>query len=104
VSGPDWKAPYLRKEDEDGYVPYNEDRRLGQNQYVSHYARGIHNSPDLGQGLRWKHLDDRGGDYHRIRIHSDDLETFHERVRAYKEDASWGEIKDIGHYLAIRVG
>lgn len=102
MSGADWKAPYLRKEDEDGYVPYNEDRRLGQNQYVSHYARGIHRSPDLGQGLRWKHLDDKGGDYHRIRIHKDDLGTFHERVRAYKEDASWGEIKDIGDYLAIR--
>ena len=101
MNGPDWKAAYLRKEDEDGYVPFNEDRRLGQNQYASHYARGILRSPDLGQGLRWKHLDDKGGDYHRIRIHKDDLETFHRRVEAYREDASWGRTKDLDHYLSL---
>lgn len=99
--GPDWKDAYLRKRDEEGYVPFNEDRRLGQNQYASHYARGILRSPNLGQGLRWKHLDDRGGDYHRIRIHEDDLETFHRRVKAWLEDASWGRTKDIEHYLSL---
>ena len=93
MSAPDWMEPYLRKADEDGYVPFNEDRRLGQNQYAS---------PDLGADLRCKHLDEKGGDYHRIRIHKDDLATFHERVKAYQQDASWGEIKDIDHYLAMR--
>lgn len=101
MSNPDWKNAYLSKADEDGYVPFNEDRRLGQNQYASHYAKGLDRSPDLGQGLRWKHLHDRGGDYHRIRIHQDDLETFHRRVEAYKKDAGWGEAKDLEHYLAL---
>ena len=102
MSAPDWMEPYLRKADEDGYVPFNEDRRLGQNQYASRYARGILRSPDLGADLRCKPLDEKGGDYHRIRIHKDDLATFHERVKAYQQDASWGEIKDIDHYLAMR--
>lgn len=102
MSAPDWKDAYLSKVDEDGYVPFNEDRRLGQNQYASRFARGIITSPDLGADLRWKHLDEKSGDYHRIRIHKDDLSTFHERVKAYQKDASWGEIKDTDHYLAMR--
>ena len=39
------------------------------------------------------------GDYHFIRIHKDDLETFHRRVNAYKVDASWGRAKEAEHYL-----
>ena len=101
MSETDWKESYLRKVDEDGYVPFNEDRRLGQNQYASHYAKGILRSPDLGQGLRWKGLDDSGGNYHIIRIHQDDLETFHRRVKAYREDTSWGRAKDVEHYLGL---
>tara|TARA_B100000929_G_scaffold33562_2_gene24295 strand:- start:2499 stop:2798 length:300 start_codon:yes stop_codon:yes gene_type:complete len=97
MSDPDWKEAYLRHEDEEGYVPFNHDRRLGQNQYASRYARGILDTPDLGQGLRWKGID--RGDYHFIRIHKDDLETFHRRVNAYKVDASWGRAKEAEHYL-----
>lgn len=97
MSNENWKEAYLRHEDEDGYVPFNEDRRLGQNQYASRYAKGILDNPDLGQGLRWKGLD--RGDYHFIRIHKDDLEIFHRRVKAYKEDASWGRAKEVEHYL-----
>ena len=96
-----WTKTYLRHEDEDGYVPFNEDRRLGQNQYVCRYARGILDYPDLGQGLRWKNLESRGGSYHDIMIHKDDLETFHRRVRAYSDDAGMGQRKDLEHYLSL---
>jgi len=94
-----WTDHYLEHVDEDGYVPFNKDRRLGQNQYASRYADGRVESPDLGAGLRWRNLD--RGDYHFIRIHRDDLTTFHERVKAYQRDANMGEIKNIAHYLAI---
>lgn len=97
----EWIFAYLDQADEDGYVPFNADRRLGQNQYASRHADGRIDSANLGQGLRWKGLD--GGDYHSILIHRDDLLTFHARSHAYRNDVSRGEAKDISHYLAITV-
>lgn len=94
-----WTARYLEGVDEDGYVSFNKDRRLGQNQYASRYTDGRVGSPNLGADLRWRNLD--RGDYHFIRIHRDDLLTFHARVKAYQQDANRGETKDIAHYLAI---
>lgn len=81
---PDWVAAYLREEDEDGYVPFNLDRRLGQNQYASRYADGRHGSRALGGDLRWK---GDPKDYHFLRIHKDDLMVFHQRVK--DENARW---------------
>lgn len=75
---------YLRYMDEDGYVPFNADRSLGQNQYASRYVHGrIEPYPNLGEGLRWKNRD--SGNYHSILIHRDDLNEFHRRVRAYRQ-------------------
>ena len=75
---------YMRDIDSEGYVPFNADRSLGQNQYASRYAHGrINGYPNLGEGLRWKKLD--SGNYHEIRIHLDDLEEFHRRVREYTD-------------------
>jgi hypothetical protein len=79
-----WTDTYLNREDEDGYVPFNEDRRLGSNQYVSRYVDGRHGEPNLGEGLRWKFKGD-SSNYHFIRIHRDDLEEFHNRVVDYKK-------------------
>lgn len=81
---PAWTDTYLNREDEEGYVPFNEDRRLGQNQYASHYVDGRHGSPNLGNGLRWKFKGD-ASNYHFIRIHRDDLVEFHNRVKSEKE-------------------
>lgn len=92
----DWKKRYLRERDAEGYVPFNADRRLGQNQYASRYAEGEHGSPELGRGLRWKNLD---RNYHELMIHEDDLEEFHRRVKAYEEDASYGRMREIDYYL-----
>lgn len=96
---PDWMEDYLKEEDEEGYVPFNKDRRLGQNQYVSRYAKGILNDPDLGEGLRWKGLDES---YHDIKIHKDDLLSFHKRVEAYKKDVSWGQAQTAQHYNSMQ--
>ena len=73
---------YEREMDEDGFVPFNADRALGQNQYASRYAAGQHGYPNLGDGLRWKNLD--SSNYHDIRIHRDDLLEFHHRVEEYR--------------------
>lgn len=94
-----WIEIYLSKADEDGYVPFNEDRRLGQNQYASRLATGKHGSLALGPDLRWKNLEN--GDYHSIRIHADDLVIFHERALAYHRDTMRGESKDLSQYLAL---
>lgn len=77
----DWTAAYREEIDADGYVPFNEDRRLGQNQYAARHVRGDHGSANLGEGLRFRlGAYERHGDYHDIRIHIDDLAEFHERV------------------------
>ena len=60
------------------FVPYNSDRKLGQNQYVSRYIDGRHGSPELGKGLRF---DGDPKDYHNVLIHKDDLAEFQTRVR-----------------------
>lgn len=81
-----WIDNYRREIDADGFVPFNADRRLGQNQYASRNVDGRHGSASLGQGLRWKfgHSGD-ASDYHDIRIHIDDLEEFHARFQAERE-------------------
>ena len=89
---PEWIEPYLKEEELD-YVPFNADRRLGQNQYVSRYARGI-SDVDLGVDLRWKNLHD--GNYHIITIHKDDLVEFHRRVKLYKKNTDNGIDDAIG--------
>lgn len=78
-----WTARYLEETDEEGYVPFNFDRRLGQNQYASRYIEGNHGYAYLGQGYRFKHLET--GSYHDIRIHKSDLAQFHQRVLTYKD-------------------
>lgn len=83
INRPAWTDTYLNREDQDGFVPFNEDRRLGQNQYASRYVDGRHGSPNLGEGLRWK-FKDTSSNYHFIRIHRDDLVEFHRRVRDYQ--------------------
>ena len=82
----EWTQSYLSHADEEGYVPFNHDRRLGQNQYASRMIEGKHGSPCLGGSLRWKHLDDPGGNYHAILIHKDDLAEFHRRVEAHRNN------------------
>jgi hypothetical protein len=72
---------YLDTETEDGYVEFNADRRLGQNQYASRYIEGKRGYECLGEGLRFKNLD---GNYHEILIHKDDLLEFHRRVENHK--------------------
>ena len=84
---PDWMGAYLAEADEDGYVPFNGDRRLGQNQYISRYANGSLGNPDLGAGLRWK---GDPSDYHFLLIHKDDLLTFHQRVEEHKQKGQLG--------------
>lgn len=76
---PTWTDSYLELVDEKGYVPFNHDRRLGQNQYASRYIEGKHGSDNLGEGLRFSGLDK--GSYHSILIHKDDLVEFHRRVQ-----------------------
>jgi hypothetical protein len=80
----DWTQLYRKQADEDGYVPFNADRRAGQNQYASRYVDGRLGCENLGEGLRWK-LDETHGasDYHSIKIHINDLEEFH---RHYAEN------------------
>lgn len=96
----DWTSRYLQGADEDGYVEFNADRRLGQNQYASRYANGAVDSPNLGSDLRWKNLD--SGNYHSLLIHKDDLAVFHDRVKAYQKDAFYGRAQAAEHYLAIK--
>jgi len=88
VLRPDWAERYMREMDEDGYVPFNKDRRLGQNQYASRYATGKVGSANLGRGMRWKNLND--GCYHSILIHHEDLAVFHLRVEQYQDDVHHG--------------
>lgn len=80
---PEWMEAYLAEADLDGYVPFNADRRLGQNQYASCHVSGSHGGADLGAGLRWKIPEH--GTYHDIRIHKDDLLTFHARFLEHRQ-------------------
>lgn len=76
---------YVELKDEDGYVPFNEYRELGQNQYASRYTHGRLEHlgfPNLGDGLRWKNRE--SGNYHRILIHIDDLSVFHSRYHRFR--------------------
>ena len=79
---PEWAHAYLKDQDENGYVPFNKDRRLGQNQYASRYADGRHGSPDLGRGMDW---DGDTSNYHFLRIHKSDLVEFHRRVMQHQD-------------------
>ena len=67
--------------DAEGFVAFNADRSLGQNQYASRFVDGRHGNPYLGKGLRWKGIE-KG--YHFIRIHADDLGEFHRRVNEFR--------------------
>ena len=64
-----------------GYRLFNEDRKLGQNQYASRYVDGRHGHPNLGEGLRF--MGDPS-DYHSLYIHVDDYDTFRERVLQHR--------------------
>lgn len=86
VLQPKWVQRYLEDQDEEGYVPFNADRRLGQNQYASRKLDGRHGSPNLGEGLRIK----MGRDYHDHRIHRDDLVEFHDRFMAARAASNGG--------------
>lgn len=78
-----WIDSYRKEIDEEGYVPFNHDRRLGQSQYASRSVDGRHRSTNHGDGLRWKFgYSGDASDYHSIRIHIDDLEEFHRRFKA----------------------
>ena len=73
---------YILLQDDDGFVPFNYYRELGQNQYASRYAHGrIEGYPNLGEGLRWKNH--TSGNYLKLAIHIDDLAEFHNRVTTY---------------------
>lgn len=61
----------------DNYVPFNADRKLGQNQYASRYIDGRHGSPNLGKGLRFY---GDPTDYHDVKIHKEDYDKFRSRV------------------------
>lgn len=77
-----WIEDYRKGIDAEGYVEFNKDRRLGQNQYASRNVDGRHGANNLGEGLRWKFREGSdASDYHDIRIHIDDLEEFHRRYR-----------------------
>ena len=82
---PEWFEKYYLSKDKDGYVDFNLDRRLGQNQYVSRYVKGRLGEPNLGEGLNWKY--ENISDYHFIKIHVDDLVEFHDRVEKHKESS-----------------
>jgi hypothetical protein len=71
----------LEKVEADEFVVFNETRSLGQNQYASRYIDGRHDYPNLGIGLRF--FGDVS-DYHFVKVHKDDLEEFHKRVKHYQ--------------------
>jgi hypothetical protein len=54
---------------------------LGQAWFPHHHVGGQMDSPDLSQGLRFK---GEPSDYHDLKIHRDDVETFIKRVKAYR--------------------
>lgn len=56
--------------------------RLNQQcQYASRFVDGRHGYPNLGDGLRFR---GRTTDYHTLMIHRDDVETFVDRVAAWR--------------------
>lgn len=93
----DWIAPYVREIDEDGYVPFNADRRLGQNQYASRHLTGMPGYENLtldynGKILRFKGLD--GKSYHDIRVHIDDLGWLHYNFQRHREGISFPKFEN----------
>lgn len=72
--------------DEEGYVFFGDvsDNLLNQqSQYASRYAWGAFGEyPNLGEGLRFKGDFD---DYHFLKIHKDDIQTFVDKVTKHKE-------------------
>lgn len=96
---PVWLEAY--KQDEDGYVLFNQDQRLGQNQYASQYVQGTASSACLGEGLRWKDADK--GDYDALKIHAEDAAEFHRRHQLYKEATSSGKENPAG-FLEPEIG
>jgi hypothetical protein len=79
------------------FVPYNGDRELGQNQYVSRFINGRHGDPQLGIGLRFE---GDPSDYHAVLIHKDDHAEFQRRVRHYRELISWGKRDEAEAFVA----
>lgn len=66
------------------YVDFGDvarDRCSMQCQYASRYLSGAYGSADLGSDLRWY---GEVSDYHRLRIHKDDVEKFVERVLKHR--------------------
>jgi hypothetical protein len=63
-----------------------------QCQYMSRYLTGIGGQPRLGDDLRWHGGDPDtlfrqlgpGGDYHSLRIHRDDVDTWVQRVNDHR--------------------
>ncbi len=83
-----WKASYIQEMDEDGFVPFNTDRRLGQNQYAARHLNGMPGYENLtlnydDQIMRFKGLD--GGSYHDIKIHISDLDWLHYNFQQLRE-------------------
>jgi hypothetical protein len=67
------------------YIPFGNiarNRCGGQCQYVSRYIDGRHESPNLGEGLRFQ---GDPSDYHSVTIHKDDVEEFVRRVKDFRE-------------------
>ncbi len=64
-----------------GFGTIARNRLSQQSQYASRMIDGRHGSPNLGDGLRF-----RGdpADYHDIKIHRDDIETFVGRVLSWR--------------------
>lgn len=91
----DHQMPVERRGSSEDYVEFGEVARgrLGmQCQYSSRYLTGIGRSPRLAEDLRWHggEIDtlwrqlDSSGDYHRLRLHRDDVDEFVDRVIAHR--------------------
>ncbi len=68
----------------DGYVRFGDVSRNELNkqcQYGSLYINGFEGYPNLGEGLRFRNLDE--GNYHAIEIHVDDITEFVRRYKTY---------------------
>jgi hypothetical protein len=77
------------KPDADGYVFFGDVSRgelKKQCQYGSRYIVGEDGCPNLGKDLRFKGLDDPGGNYHVIKIHIDDINEFVRRYNQYQKE------------------
>ena len=80
-----WKESSASRPDADGYVSFGDVSRfiLGQQcQYGSRYLNGeLPGYPNLGKDLR---VTGNHANYHSLRIHADDVATFVQRYREYR--------------------